>query len=99
MTGLSSLPSMQLQFRCDEWTFLLDGRVFETFHEGTDTNQRYHVDYLAIETKPTDAGMKVRFGYLVSGSLAGGGRITVPTAQLVEFQAFVDAAVAARTPV
>ena len=89
---------MQLQFRCGKWTLLLDGRVFETFHEGTDTNQRYHVDYLSIETKPTDGGMKVRFGYLVSGSLMGGGKLTIPSGQLAEFQAFVDAAIAARSP-
>ena len=89
---------MQLQFRCDKWTLLLDGRVFETFHEGTDSNQRYHVDYLSIETKPTDGAMKVRFGYLVSGSLMGGGKLTIPSGQLAEFQAFVDAAIAARSP-
>ena len=89
---------MQLQFRCDKWTFLLDGRVFETFHEGTDTNQRYHVDYLSIEAKPGTDGTKIRFGYVVSGTILGGGKLTVPNAQLAEFQAFVDAAIAARTP-
>lgn len=89
---------MQRQFRCDEWTFLLDGRVFEAFHEGTETNIRHHVDHLAIETKPTDDGAKIRFGYVVSGSIMGGGRLKIPTAQLAEFQAFVEAAIAARTP-
>ena len=89
---------MQRQFRCDEWTFLLDGRVFEAFHVGTDTNQRYHVDHLSIESKPTDDGLKIRFGHRVSGTILGGGRLNIPSAQMLQFQEFVDAAIAARTP-
>ena len=88
---------MQLQFRCGKWTLLLDGRVFETFHEGTDVNLRYHVDHLAIETKPTSDGQRIRFGFRVSGMIQGGGKLDVPTERMPEFQTFVDAAAAART--
>ena len=89
---------MQLQFRCDKWTFLLDGRVFEAFYPGTDITHRYHVDHMTIEAKPTSDGQRIRFGYLVSGSLFGGGKLDVPTERTPEFEAFVKAALAARTP-
>lgn len=61
------MNTLQPEFRTGQWTFLLDGRVVETFYEGSTTNTRFHVDDLSIDGEPDGAGLKVRWGILIGG--------------------------------
>ncbi len=88
---------LQPVFRTGRWTFLLDGRVVETFHEGTDHSTRYLVDLLRIDGEPDGAGLKIRWGIEVSGRITNGGKAALPAAEIPAFQAFVTQALANRT--
>lgn len=87
----------QLQFRCDKATLLLDGRVVEYFYEGWSDSKRYHVDALKMEARPEGSALNVRFGMQNSGTFIDGGKMLVPAEQIAELEAFVNAAIAART--
>jgi hypothetical protein len=88
---------LQPQFRCEKWTFILDGRVVEWFYEGTSDTNRVHVDHLRIDAQPEGGDLKVRWGIEVSGTIINGGRLVVPAAQVGEFKDFVALAIANRT--
>jgi hypothetical protein len=88
---------LQPQFRCEKWTFILDGRVVEWFYEGTSDTNRVHVDHLRIDAQPDGGDLKVRWGIEVSGTIINGGRLVVPAAQVGEFKDFVALAIANRT--
>jgi len=89
---------LQHQFRTGKWTLLLDGRVVEVFHEGTDVAQRYHVDHLAIGTSPDGLGLKVKWGIGVRGMIMNGGKATLPPEDVPAFNDFVARAITNRTP-
>lgn len=93
-----SVTSLQPQFRTGPWTFLLDGRVVEWFHEGTSESNRVHVDFFRIDGEPSGSDLKIRWGIEVSGRIINGGRLVIPSAQISEFQEFVARAIGNRTP-
>ena len=76
---------------------LLDGRVLEVFHSGTEESLRYHVSYLRINATPHGDGFKVRLGR-ASGEndIVGGRRWKMTAEQFAGFRAFIASAIAAR---
>lgn len=50
-----------------------------------------------MDAMPQDDGLKVRFGIRIRDRIVSGGKLEVPASQMPDFQAFVDAAPAART--
>jgi hypothetical protein len=92
------MDTLQPQFRTEEWTFLLDGRVVETFYKGSAMSTRFHVDHLSINGEPDGAGLKVRWGILVGGIITNGGRAGIAPDDVAAFNDFVRMAVANRTP-
>lgn len=92
------MDSLQPQLRIDKWTFLLDGRVVEWFHEGTGDSRRVHVDHLRMDGEPDGDALTVRWGIEVSGTIVNGGKLKVPAAQVGAFKDFVTMATANRTP-
>ncbi len=88
---------LPLQFRTDDITLILDGRVVEFFLTSGSEGERFHVDHFAVDARPDGDGLKIRFGARLSNdSIVRGGKATVPQGQLAEFQAFIAAAMAIR---
>jgi hypothetical protein len=92
------MTDLQPQFRTGKWTFLLDGRVVETFYEGSSEASRFHVDYFTVQGKEDGQDLKVKWGNDVSGMVVNGGKTKIPANEVPMFQAFIDQARANRTP-
>lgn len=95
---MSDRAALQPQFRTDKWTFLLDGRVVETFYEGATVTTRFHVDHLKIDGEQHGLDIKIKWGIEVVGMLTGGGKAKVAAADIPAFNAFVAEAISNRTP-
>src|SRR4051794_26359582 len=94
--GMTSMTTPQLQFRCDKWTLLLDGRVVDGFLEGSVSGTRIHADYFRVEGRPNGEGLKIKFGVHNGSSLVLAGKMKIPADLVPEFESFLDAVVAAR---
>lgn len=65
---------MATEFAFGDEIMVLDGRVLEVFHSGTEESLRYHVSYLRIDATPNGAGFKVRLGRASGANDIAGGR-------------------------
>ena len=88
---------MATEFALDNEIMVLDGRVLEIFHSGTEESLRYHVSYLRISATPSGDGFKVRLGR-ASGEddIVGGRRWKMTGEQFAGFRTFIADAIAAR---
>ncbi|BCY11821.1 hypothetical protein [Actinoplanes sp. L3-i22] len=88
---------MATEFAFDDEILLLDGRVLEIFHRGTEESTRYHVAFLRISATPAGDGYKVRLGR-ASGAddIVGGRRWKMTPERFAGFQTFIADAIAAR---
>ena len=74
----------------------LDHTVVEVLHT-TGINQRYHVNFCAMDAKPKGDVLRVMIGVPVGSNIANGHRVDVPADRQADFQALVDEAIARRT--
>ena len=88
---------MATEFAIDEQIMVLDGRVLEIFHSGTEESLRYHVAHLRINATPHGDGFKVRLGRAYGADdITGGRRWKMTAAQFAGFRAFIADAITAR---
>ncbi|GAA2711191.1 hypothetical protein [Actinoplanes palleronii] len=88
---------MATEFAFDEQILVLDGRVLEIFHSGTEESLRYHVAFLRISATPSGGGYKVRLGRAYGADdITGGRRWKMTAEQFDGFQRFIADAIAAR---
>ncbi|MFI7547153.1 hypothetical protein [Actinoplanes sp. NPDC049599] len=88
---------MATEFALEQEIILLDGRVLEIFHSGTEESTRYHVSYLRINATPHRDGVKVRLGRAYGkDDITGGRRWTMSAEKFAEFQVFIADAITAR---
>jgi hypothetical protein len=64
-----------------EFVLRLDGTVVEVLHR-TGLSHRFHVDHVAVETKPKGSSLRVRIGVRQSGIVINGSKVDVPEAQV-----------------
>ena len=88
---------MATEFALADEIMVLDGRVLEIFHSGTEESLRYHVNHVRINATPHGDGFKVRLGR-PSGAddIIGGRRWKMTSEQFAGFRAFIADAIAAR---
>jgi hypothetical protein len=88
---------MATEFAFDDQILVLDGRVLEIFHSGTEESVRYHVAFLRISATPNGDGFKVRLGRAYGeNDIAGGRRWKMTAEQFAGFRTFIADAIAAR---
>jgi hypothetical protein len=88
---------MATEFAFGDEIMVLDGRVLELFHSGTEESLRYHVSYLRIDATPSGSGYKVRLGRASGANdIAGGRRWRMTAQQFTGFRTFIADAIAAR---
>ena len=88
---------MATEFAFDEQILVLDGRVLEIFHSGTEESVRYHVAFLRINATPKGDGYRVRLGRAHGeDDIVGGRRWDMSADQFARFRAFIADAIAAR---
>ena len=88
---------MATEFAFGDEILLLDGRVLEVFHSGTEESLRYHVSYLRINATPHGDGFKVRLGRAYGDDdIVGGRRWKMNAEQFAGFRTFIADAIAAR---
>ena len=88
---------MATEFALDNEIMVLDGRVLEIFHSGTEESLRLHVAHLRISATPNGAGFKVRLGRAYGeDDIMGGRRWKMTAEQFAGFRAFIADAITAR---
>jgi len=88
---------MATEFALEDQIMVLDGRVLEIFHSGTEESLRYHVSYLRISATPHGDGFKVRLGRAYGeNDITGGRRWKMTAEQFAGFRTFIADAIAAR---
>lgn len=88
---------MATEFAFDEQILVLEGRVLEIFHSGTEETTRYHVNFLRINATPHGDGYKVRLGRAYGkDDIMGGRRWKMSAETFAGFRDFIAGAIAAR---